>query len=192
MSGTAAFYLAQNLGIRGRNIIVSSQHVSFERGLELLNVDFAQGTERSALIGGVDEASLYGEERRGLEQRGWRRVDGSGWFHVKSEKEGACGAFKENRSFRYGQSMMRWIKERDGSPADVVSFGTRIGEDEAAALREALCPASVFDYLRDYGYSGSATACGVSLFMDQFPGRTLLHINRDQRGKYSVLEVERY
>ncbi|MBA4422332.1 MAG: hypothetical protein C0390_04410, partial [Syntrophus sp. (in: bacteria)] len=37
MSGTAAFYLAQNLGLRGRNIIVSSQHVCFERGLELLN-----------------------------------------------------------------------------------------------------------------------------------------------------------
>ena len=63
MSGTAAFYLAQNLGIRGRNIIVSSQHVCFERGLELLQMDFALGAERSALIGGVDEASLYG--RRG-------------------------------------------------------------------------------------------------------------------------------
>ena len=111
MSGTAAFYLAQNLGIRGRNIIVSSQHVSFERGLELLKMDFALGAERSALIGGVDEASLSGEERRGLEQRGWRMVDGSGWFYVKSEKEGACGAFRENRSFRDGPSMMRWIKE---------------------------------------------------------------------------------
>ncbi len=190
MSGTAAFYLAQNLGLRGRNIIVSDQHVSFERGLELLNMDFAQGAEASALIGGVDEASLYGVERGGLEQCGWRMVDGSGWFYIKSEKEGACGAFRENRSFRDGLSMMRWIKERGGSPVDVVSFGARIGEDEAAALRGALCPASVFDYLREYGYSGSATACGVSLFVKTFPGRTLLHINRDRRGKYSVLEVE--
>lgn len=192
MSGTAAFYLAQNLGIRGRNIIVSSQHVCFERGLELLNIDFAQGTERSALIGGVDEASLYGEERGGLEQRGWRMVDGSGWFYIKPEKEGACGAFRGNRSFRDGLSMMRWIKERDGSPVDVVSFGAQIGEDEAAELKEALRPAAVFDYLHDYGYSGSATACGVSLFVKTFPGRTLLHINRDQRGNYAVLEVERY
>ena len=192
MSGTAAFYLAKNLGIRGRNIIVSSQHVSFERGLELLDMDFAKGTERSALIGGVDEASLYGEERGGLEQRGWRMVDGSGWFYIKSEKEGAYGAFRENRSFRDGLSMMRWIEERDGSSVDVISFGARIDEDEAAALRRALRPAAVFDYLQDYGYSGSATACGVSLFVKTFPGRTLLHINRDQRGKYAVLEVEGY
>lgn len=192
MSGTAAFYLAQNLGLRGRSIIVSDQHVSFERGLELLNMDFAQGTEASALIGGVDEASLYGEERGGREQRGWRMVDGSGWFYIKSEKEGACGEFRENRSFRDRVSMMRWIEERDGSPVDVISFGARIGDDEAAALKGAFRPASVFDYLRQYGYSGSATACGVSLFVKMFPGRTLLHINRDQRGKYTVLKVERY
>jgi hypothetical protein len=50
----------------------------------------------------------------------------------------------------------------------------------------------VFDYLREYGYSGSATACGVGLFVKTFSGRTLLHINRDQRGKYSLLEVERF
>ena len=88
--------------------------------------------------------------------------------------------------------MMQWIKEKDGSPVDIVSFGARIAEDEAEALREAMRPAAVFDYLRDYGYSGSATACGVSLFVKLFSGRTLLHINKDQCGKYSVLEVERY
>ena len=60
MSNTAAFYLAQNLGTRGRNITVSSQRLSFERGLDLLAADFAAGAERSALIGGVDEASLSG------------------------------------------------------------------------------------------------------------------------------------
>jgi hypothetical protein len=130
--------------------------------------------------------------RGGLEQRGWRMVDGSGWFYVKSEKEGACGAFRENRSFRDSPSMVQWIKERDGSFVDVVSFGAWIAEDEAKALREALHPATVFDYLREYGYSGSATACGVSLFVKRFSGRTLLHINRDQRGKYSLLKVERY
>jgi hypothetical protein len=192
MSGTAAFYLAQNLGIRGRNIIVSSQHVCFERGLELLNIDFAQGTEGSALIGGVDEASLHGEEREALGHRGWRMVDGSGWLYVTSEREGAFGAFRENRSFRDRRSCIQWIMERERSPVDVVSFGARIEKDEAAAFTGVLHPAAMFDYLRDYGYSGSATACGVSLFVKTFPGRTLLHINRDQRGHYAVLEVESY
>jgi len=192
MSNTAAFYLARNLGIRGRNITVSSQHLSFERGLELLKTDFTRGAERSALIGGVDESSLSRMDRKESAGRGWRMVDGSGWFYVKSEKEGACGAFTEIMSFRDGPSCMRWIRERERSPAAVVSFGALIGDDEATALRETLRPAAEFDYLRDYGYSGSAAACGVSLFVRLFQAKTLLHINRDQRGNYAVIELERY
>ena len=192
MSNTAAFYLARNLGIRGRNITVSSQHLSFERGLELLKADFAGGAERSALIGGVDESSVSRMNREEPAGRGWRTVDGSGWFYVKPEKEGACGAFTEIMSFRDSPSCMRWIRERERSPVEVVSFGALIGDDEATALRETLRPAAEFDYLRDYGYSGSATACGVSLFVRLFQAKILLHINRDQRGNYAVIELERY
>jgi hypothetical protein len=192
MSGTAAFYLAQTLGTRGRNITVSSQHLSFERGLDLLKLDFAVGAERSALIGGVDEASLSGENRGQGDHRNWRMADGSGWFHVKSEREGACGAFTANRSFRDSPSCIEWIRKRGGPPVDLLSFGARVGEDEAAALKAVLRPAAEFDYLRDSGYSGSATACGVGRFMGNFQGRSLLHINRDRQGNYAILEVERY
>ncbi|MBM4314764.1 MAG: hypothetical protein FJ122_12740 [Deltaproteobacteria bacterium] len=192
MSNTAAFYLAQNLGIRGRNITVSSQQVSFERGLELLKADLATGAEANALIGGVDEASLNGFVSEGQNHHGWRMVDGSSWFYVKSEREGACGAFRENRSFRDGHACRRWIGEAERPPTDILSFGSLIGDEEASGWREALRPVAEFDYLGEYGYSGSAAACGVGLFMDRFRGRTLLHINKDPRGHYSVLEVERY
>jgi len=189
MSSTAAFYLAQNLGVRGRNITVSSQHLSFERGLELLKVDFAGGVERSALIGGVDEASLSEASLEGCAGRSWRMIDGSGWLYVTPEREGSSGAVTEIRSFRDGPSCVRWMSEQERSAVDVVAFGARIGDEEAASLRDILQPAAEFDYLREYGYSGSATACGVSMFVKVFQGKTLLHINRDQRGNYAVLEV---
>ena len=192
MSSTAAFYLARNLGIRGRNITVSSQHLSFERGMELLKVDFAGGAEKSALIGGVDEASLSRTAPNERAGHDWRRVDGSGWFYIKSEKEGACGAFTEIKSFRDALSCMAWIRERGKSRVDVVSFGALIGDEEATALREALKPAAEFDYLSDYGYSGSATAFGVGMFMRLFQGKSLVHINKDQRGHYAIMEVKRY
>lgn len=192
MSNTAAFYLAQNLALRGRNITLSSQHFSFERGLELLETDFARCAEKSALIGGVDVASRNGSGRETANRRGWPMVDGSGWFYIRSEQEGACGAFSENRFFRDGEACRRWIAERGRGPADVVSFGAGVSESEAAGWRAALHPALEFDYLRDHGYSGSAAACGAALFMDRFPGRTLLHLNRDGRGYYSVLEAVRY
>jgi len=192
MSSTAAFYLAQNLGIRGRNITISSQHLSFERGMELLKVDFAGGAEKSALIGGVDEASL---SRTALEENArheWRMVDGSGWLYVRPEKEGACGALKEVRTFRDFLSCAAWIRERKKAAVNVVSFGALIRYNEIAALNEAVQPADEFDYLRDYGYSCSATACGISMFIKQFRGKTLLHINKDRRGRYAIMEVERF
>lgn len=190
MSNTAAFYLAQNLGIRGRSIIVSSQRLSFERGLDLVSADFAAGAERSALIGGVDMASLSGPDGEERDNRVWRMVDGSGWFHVRPEREGACGAFTENRSFRDGAACLKWIREGKESRVDMVAFGASIGGDEAAYWREALGPAAGFDYLGDYGYCGSAAACGLAMFVKDFRGRTLLHINRDPRGSYALLEVE--
>ncbi|MEN6318358.1 MAG: hypothetical protein ABFD82_06340 [Syntrophaceae bacterium] len=192
MSSTAAFYLAQNLGIRGRNITISSQHLSFERGMELLGVDFAGGAEKSALIGGVDEASL---SRTALEENPrhkWRMVDGSGWLYVRPEKEGACGVLKEIRTFRDFSSCMASLREREKAQTDVVSFGAMICDDEIVALSEAVQPAVEFDYLCDYGYSCSATACGISMFVKQYRGKTLLHINKDRRGHYVVMEVERF
>jgi hypothetical protein len=191
MSGTAAFYLAQTLGSQGRNITVSSQHLSFERGLDLLKLDFAAGAERSALIGGVDEASLSADHTEQGNHRGWRMADESGWFYVKPEREGACGAFVANRSFRDAAACIEWIQKR-GGPLDLLSFGALVSEEEAAALMAALRPVAAFDYLRDGGYSGSATACGIGRFMGRFQGRSLVHINRDRRGNYAVLEVERY
>ncbi|HYA13595.1 MAG TPA: beta-ketoacyl synthase N-terminal-like domain-containing protein [Syntrophales bacterium] len=190
MSNTAAFYLAQSLGIRGRNIIVSSQHLSFERGMELVRTDFAGGVEKNALIGGVDEAALSQMFMEGQGGRGWQMVDGSGWLYVKTEKDGAVGTIKEIRSFRDSASCMMWVRER--APVDVVSFGALIDDYEAAKLRRVLQPAAEFDYLSEYGYSGSSTACGVSLFIRLFTGKTLLHINKDWRGHYAVIEVKRY
>ncbi|MCK9197803.1 MAG: hypothetical protein M0P16_12585 [Syntrophales bacterium] len=191
MSNTAAFYLARNLGVRSRNIMVSSQHLSFERGLELMKVDFALG-ETNALIGGVDEALLSRTALEKQTNRVYKMVNGSGWLYVKSVKDGACGAISEIKSFSDGHSCIKWIRERGRSHIDVVSFGALIDDDEAAAMKEILHPKAEFDYLRDYGYSGSATACGVGLFIMLFHGKTLLHINRDQRGHFAVIEVERY
>jgi hypothetical protein len=192
MSSTAAFYLAQNLGIQGRNITVSSQNLSFERGMELLKVDFAGGAEKSALIGGVDEASLSRTALAEKPRHEWRMVEGSGWLYVRPEKEGACGAVTEIRTFRDFSSCIAWLGKREHARTDTVAFGALICDEEITALKKAVHPAVEFDYLRDYGYSCSATACGISLFVKQYHGKSLLHINKDRRGHYAIMEVERF
>jgi hypothetical protein len=190
MSNTAAFYLAQNLGIRGRSLTVSSQNLSFQRGIDLLMTDWSACSVTSALIGGVDVSSLSeagGDDRNA---RGWQMVDGSGWFYVRTERKGACGVFRENRSFQDGATCRKWIRDRKEPFEDLVAFGPSIGEKEAAEWRTALPTTDEFDYLGQYGYCGSAAACGIGMFVKRFRGRSLLHIDRNQLGNYAVIEVE--
>jgi len=192
MTNTAAFYLAQNLGTRGRNITVSSRHLSFERGLDLLATDFAAGVEVSALIGGVDVAfnSCQGIENREADR--WKSVDGSGWFYIRPEPEGACAVFRENRIFHDSASCLKWIQQKNTSSVDMVAFGALIDKDERVRWEAALSPVDRFDYLDQYGYCGSATACGIGKFVESFNGRSLLHISRDRHGNHAVLEIETF
>ncbi len=192
MSNTATFYLARNLGIRGRSITVSSRDLSFERGLELLKLDFTMGTVKSALLGSVDETLLSQRTREEHTPRGRRVLDGSAWFYIASEKEGACGAFTGIRSFSDGAACRRWFKKGERGATDVLAFGALISDDESATWRETLRPAAEFDYLHEQGYSGAAAACGASLFVKSFPGRTMMHVNRDRHGRHTVLEVESF
>ena len=192
MSNTAAFYLAQNLGTRGRNITVSSQCLSFERGLELAAADFAAGAEQSALIGGVDLAPLDRADAAARAGVGLRRLDGSGWFYLLPGRDGACGAFGENRSFRNAAAVLAWLRGRSANAVDTAAFGASIGPEEAARWRDALRPGLVFEYLGESGACGSAAACGIALFLNGHPGRKLLHLNRNQRGEYALLEVEAF
>jgi hypothetical protein len=49
-----------------------------------------------------------------------------------------------------------------------------------------------FDYISAYGYFDSATACGISGFLDRYDKACLVHINQDFRGQYIVLIVQKY
>jgi len=120
-------------------------------------------------------------------------LTGAAGFYVTPEREGAGGAFTEIRSFRDGPSCVRWMSETGniGCGRGGVRRAVLVDE-EAASLRDILQPAAEFDYLREYGYSGSATACGISMFVKLYQGKTLLHINRDQRGNYAVIELQQF
>jgi 3-oxoacyl-(acyl-carrier-protein) synthase len=94
MSNTASFYVSQGLNVEGRNISISSQNLSFERGLELMMADLSMGLVQNALIGGVDEANLselHFERKYGLSYESVRHLEGSCWLYIRSEREGAIG-----------------------------------------------------------------------------------------------------
>ena len=155
MSNTASFYVSQGLNVEGRNISVSSQNLSFERGLELLKADMGMGLVHSALIGGVDEVNLsevHFERKYGLTYGSVRQLEGSCWLYIRSEKEGALGELSAIRSFQSREDAMAWLVfELRLSPTHL-AFGMAVREDERKIWKEAVRPNCIYDYVKDHGY----------------------------------------
>jgi hypothetical protein len=201
MANTASFYIAQGLGLCSRNISVSSQNLSFERGLELLKADMAMGIVRRALIGAVDEATASAFQlasSSGVSNPRINEIDRSCWLYVSSEREGAIGEVTAIRSFKgRNDAMSRLETNPEALSGDtVISFGAAIGPAEKDAwltrIRATTArPAMEFDYVKDSGHFNVTTACGVARFLNAPGAPGMLHINRNFSDQYVILDIRR-
>lgn len=201
MANTASFYIAQGLGLCGRNISVSSQNLSFERGMELLKTDMDLKFVRHALIGAVDEATASSSHiaaSSGISNAQVNQIDRSCWLHVTSEREGAIGEVTAIRSFKGQDDAVRWLGKSPDvlSPDTVISFGSAMGPAEKGMWLtrvQAITsrPAREFDYVEYSGNYNVTTACGVALFLNAFSASKMLHINKNFSDQYVILQVSR-
>jgi hypothetical protein len=195
MSNTASFYVAQSFDILGRNLIVSSKQLSFERGLELLRSDLAAGAVKEALIGGVDEVSFSKsqlETKFNMPCSDFEMIEGSCWLLIKAENSCALGEITAIESFGSLTQTADWLKHQFFKRPPILSYGMLIELDQKDFIGRILPHEAEFDYIGEYGYFDSATACGVSGFLERYDKACLVHINKDFRGQFVVLAVEKY
>jgi hypothetical protein len=202
MANTAAFYVAQGLGLCGRNITVSSQNLSFERGMELLKADMDLRFVRHALIGLVDEATAAASHfaaSSGVPNSRVNQIDRSCWLYVTSEREGALGEVAAIRSFKTQNDAVQWLENNPDALSQnaVISFGSAMGAVEKKVWLNRVqsitsLPAREFDYVGTFGNCNVTTACGVAHFMNTFSASRLFHINKNFSDQYVILEVSRY
>jgi hypothetical protein len=202
MANTASFYIAQGLGLCGRNISASSQNLSFERGLELLNTDMDLRFVRHALIGLVDEATAAASHfaaLSGIDSARVNQIDRSCWLHVSTEREGAIGEMTAIRSFKSQDEAIRGLeKNPDALPGDMaISFGLAIDPAEKGMWLtrvQAITSRSAkeFDYVKNSGNFNVTTACGVAAFLNTSDAPHLLHINKNFSDQYVILQVSRF
>lgn len=179
MSNTASFYIAQSMKLRSPNLTVSSMRFAFERGLELVRTDFNRGAAEHALVGGVDEANLQGPLGEWL-------VDGSAWLYLSRHKTGAAGEIAQIRSFSNIQSALDWVERAEFADTPVVAFGGGITKSEQGQWQAVRPGARTLDERRTSGGNRSA-ACSICHFFQSRAGETLLHVNKDRLGNYTLL-----
>lgn len=190
MTNTAAFYIAQSLGLDSPNMTLSSKEFAFERGLTLAKSDLRRRSVSGFLIGGVDEAVFSENNLKG--RFGDNLKDGSAWLYITDMKSQAIGAITEIRYFISEMETVHWLASLDLPKEPILAFGVRISAEEQSAWQARVPGAHRFDHISLYGYFDSAPAACIGLFFNEFKNRTCLHINRDGRGHYMAVIAEVY
>jgi hypothetical protein len=195
MSNTASFYVAQSFDILGRNLTVSSKQLSFERGLELLRSDLLAGVVTESLFGGVDEvcfSKLQFEAKFNRPYRDYEMIEGSCWLLIKADNRDALGEITAIESCGSLNQTAEWLKGQRFIRPVIMSYGMLIDWDEKESFSRVVPHEGEFNYISEFGYFDSATACGVSGFLARYDNACLVHINKDFRGQFVVVVVEKY
>ena len=178
----------------GRNITFSSKLFSFERGLELLRSDMVGGIVEAALIGGVDEASFSKEQfeaKFSLPHEDYAMVEGSCWLLIKTRSERALGKITSVASFADFSRTLAWLEKQTFDRPVRVAYGILMAHEEKEAVHRTLPDAVIFDFIGAQGYFDSAAACAVTTFLQSNDAACLVHINKDTRGQFVVMRVEK-
>jgi hypothetical protein len=195
VSNTASFYVAQNLKLFGRNLTFSSKQFSFERGIELLRCDMLSGAVQEALIGGVDEACYSTEQfesRYHLPHEDFEMAEGSSWFLVKTDPQNALGEISAIQSFSELTAALDWFRQASFSKPLILSYGILVDKASRRAIADILPAHAEFDHVAALGYHDSVTASGAAAFLDCYSSSLWMHVNKDVRGQFMILVIEKY
>lgn len=195
MSNTASFYVAQSLNLSGRNITFSSKQLSFERGIELLRSDLLSQTIEAGLIGGVDEACFSKQQFEAKFHQPYATfsmIEGSCWLLIKADAEKALGEIRSLDFFTDLAHLLTWIGRQPPLGPAMAGYGILVSREERDAIAAALPDSEAFDYIASCGYHDSATARGVTAFLERDASSRLIHISKDFRGQFVALVVDKY
>ena len=92
-SNNVSFYVSQALEAKGKNTLITSRYLSFEKALQLASFDLELKEAKDALIGGVDESlsSIKNYENYLEFAQDFESKDGSCWLYVNKEQTNSLG-----------------------------------------------------------------------------------------------------
>ncbi|EKD27121.1 MAG: hypothetical protein ACD_79C00864G0001 [uncultured bacterium] len=193
MSNTSAFQIAQSLNLLSTNISISDNLFSFERGAELLKMDFLCNRVDKALIGAVDETFFLKADivkHLGLNDFNAKLIDSAAWCHITKTPESPIGEIKGIYSFKS-------IEEARKASICIsskcsINFGVLIGEEEKIFWKKHYKTEDELNYIARLGYSDSFSGLGICKFLEESQSSILININKNNSGNYIFTIVEKY
>lgn len=184
LSNSAGFYVAQALGLSGKNLFVMHDSCAFEETLRLAALDMQEG--REVVVGAVDalaEPSAMLRKLLGVDA-GMTLGEGSSWFKFSPRKAGALGEVILPPREMNASELEAFLESLE--PQSEVALNPAIDTATVARLKNRFPTAKVVPY----GYFETLCAYALNVFLETGRGR-FYHVGRvDDR--YMVFGVEVY
>ncbi|HEX2585987.1 MAG TPA: hypothetical protein VHL14_12700 [Steroidobacteraceae bacterium] len=195
VSNAACFYVAQLLGLKSRSNYVCNLHFAFESVLQLAATDLLLGNTTSALVGSIDVVTQpVNDHRQRLKLASDTTVgEGSHWLWLGTSdiSKPRLGDLIAAEHFNEKEPLIEWIRQQ--SPEKLaLSFGQHVNTTDQGILRSLITHEQVFDYRVNRAYYDCHSGAAIGEFLrSDCLAQTLLHINADRDGRYSVMLVNR-
>lgn len=193
VSNAATFYVAQCLGLQGASSFITSRYFSLEMGLKSACFDLSRGQIESALVGAVDIVSLpLSTHRQRLGITATTPVaEASHWLQLvaKPDQQAVLASVEPIQQFPNRQLLSTWLQQQNFEDGTQLANGQYMADDEAAQwLAETKLPP--FFYRDNIGHFDSQVGRALCQFVKSDIA-ALVYINRDPRGRYTVILLKR-
>lgn len=196
VSNAACFHVARALALHGRSNFVTNRYDPITAALKTAYVDIARGETRTALVGSVDACSTPLAEHRQRTQvaEGVVIGEGSHWLLVAGESDPrpALASISSIVNLSSWEKMREWLEAGHFDGNTVLAPGQHLSEAETSELCELTGITQLFLYRKTLPHYDSQTGAGIEAFIRHGEeARSMLHVNTDPSGRYSLLRVER-
>ena len=182
-TNNVGFYVSQALNAKGKNMVLTSRYISFEKTLSLAAFDFETKSVNDILIGGVDESledienyDNYLKQSENLESK-----DGSCWFYANNKKENALAKITEVEEFNDINALKLSLKE-SYSKITLNQFAEKDEKVLSLINKDNILNTNEF-----YGSEGVLKL----LELMEYRGKNL-HIAKDPNNNYIKIEIDTY
>ena len=174
LSGSASFYVAKHLGLKGKNISLSHSGFAAQMSLIVASSELRSGNSTQVLFGGVDELveplSLH-QKIAGVEPS-VSLAEGSNFLLLSQDAQDALGAIELSYKQHSSSEVIAVIKEH--KDLDCISFSARISQSQRDNM---LAGHEVFEV--ESGYYETAVLFVVAEFLrSQDSGDKMLFVDR--------------
>lgn len=188
LSNSAGFYVAQHLGLNGKNLFLSHHGFPSEMSIIMAVNDLRLGKVSQALVGGVDEMTppeSLGQKILGICDE-MPLGEGSNWLLLNTEGEGALASLEVVPRTMDETELTGFL--RDSEPEAMVAFGMRWREEECDALLSEVARPR-FAYEAECGFYETNPLFALTHFLQSSKG-TLLFADKFE-DEYMLIKIRK-